>query len=265
MNRKNKKIGIILIIVLIVFALLMFILVGVGAFRRQKEKLYIVVDNDAMWVYKNEKWSTISVEDAKSYNWMAFDVYQGNSFFDRCYMMYTNNKWYIFDNSKNAVIPKEKVLAIGGNMNVSVIDFNTSSITDLDNSYIKYVLNKYGIDDVVNFTNKEKISLDFDNDGKSEDLFVLSNIFPIGFSPKKSYNLIFLRDDDNSTYVVYKSISDFGSSYSGCKAYVSSIIDVDMDKNYEILVGCGYYSVGGVYNALYTFKDNKYQMLISNR
>lgn len=263
MNKKNKKVALVLIICLVIFTLILFLTVGISDLRRKREKLYIVVDNDAMWVYKNQKWSTISKNDAKSYNWMAFDVYEGNSFSGRDYLMYTNDKWYIFDNSKKAVIPKEKVLAIGGNLNVSVLDFSMSNFTNEDNIYIKTILNRYGISDNVNFTNKEKISIDFDNDGENESLFVLSNVFPNGFTPSVTYNLIFLRDN-NSTYVVYKNISGYNDDYSGCKAYVNNIIDVNNDNKYEILIGCGYYSTKGVYYALYTFLDNKYQLLISN-
>lgn len=264
MNKKNKKLATILIIILIVFVLIMFIVFGISAFRKEKERLYIVVDNNAMWIYKNNKWATISKDDAKSYNWTAFDVYEGNSFSGRDYLMYTNNKWYIFDNAKKAVIPKDQVLAIGGNINVSVLDFSTTNIDSNDDVYINSILKRYDISDTKNFTTKEKISLDFDGDGKYEDLFILSNIFPSYFIPSISYNLIFLRDD-NATYIVYKNISKYSDDYSGCKAYVNNIIDINNDKNYEILIGCGYYSVQGVYHALYTFKDNKYQLLISNR
>lgn len=263
MNKKNKKVALVLIILLIVFALILFVVIGISAFRKQKETLYIVVDNNAMWAYKNEKWSTISKTDAKSYNWMAFDVYEGNSFSGRNYLMYTNDKWYIFDNNKKAIIPKEQVLAVGGNVNVSVLDFSTDEFNSNDNIYIKAILNRYGVNDTVNFTIKEKIVLDFDNDGEKESLFVLSNIFPSGFVPDMSYNMIFLRDND-STYMVYKNVAKYSDDYSGCKAYVNNIIDVNSDKNYEILIGCGYYSTQGVYHALYTFLDNKYQLLISN-
>ena len=138
-----------------------------------------------------------------------------------------------------------------------------SNFTNEDNIYIKTILNRYGISDNVNFTNKEKISIDFDNDGENESLFVLRNVFPNEFTPSVTYNLIFLRDN-NSTYVVYENISGYNDDYTGCKAYVNNIIDVNNDNKYEILIGCGYYSTKGVYYALYTFLDNKYQLLISN-
>ena len=77
MNKKNKKVALVLIICLVIFTVILFLTVGISDLRRKREKLYIVVDNDAMWVYKNQKWSTISKNDAKSYNWMAFAVYEG--------------------------------------------------------------------------------------------------------------------------------------------------------------------------------------------
>ena len=51
----------------------------------------------------------------------------------------------------------------------------------------------------------------------------------------------------------------------GFKSFAdNTVIDLDSDFKYEIIVSCGYYSIQNRSDKLYTFKNNEFQLLASN-
>ena len=71
-------------------------------------------------------------------------------------------------------------------------------------------------------------------------------------------------EKNGSIYYLYKAIEN-NDGQNGCKPYLNSLIDIDEDQVYEIVLSCGYYSVEKRLDMLYSFKDNQFKLLLSNQ
>lgn len=254
---KMKKAYIILIIILVIFFLVMFFVFGLDNIKKNSYDTTIIVGEDTIWVYKKQKWmNTFKYED---FNWKEYDVYLNNEIKGNYYLTY-NDKWYAFDNKKNAILLDGDLLAIKSNYDISVSNFDTNEISDL--SYVNRVLEDNKISKTSKFTVSHKIDFDYDNDGEEEEFYVISNAFPMDFDPEKIFSLVFMVKD-KEIYPIYTDISD-NTGFNGCKPYFNSFIDVDNDSRYEFILNCAKYSTNGVSRMLYKYDNNEFKILISN-
>ena len=67
---------------------------------------------------------------------------------------------------------------------------------------------------------------------------------------------------NNNSYYLYKDTSN--EMFDACKPYISGILDVDNDKNYEVIVNCGKYSNQGTNVSLYKFNKKNFEKVVSN-
>ena len=113
------------------------------------------------------------------------------------------------------------------------------------------------------FTSFYQIPFDFDNDGNLEMFYVVSNAFPIDFSPNHIFSLVFMEKND-IIYPIYTDISK-NEVFNGCKPYFYSFLDIDMDRKSEFILSCSAYSVSSTTDMLYQFNDDQFQTVISNQ
>lgn len=264
MKKKNNTPYIFVLVLLGVFFLIIFFTVGLDNLKNRNKKLYLIVDQSSVWEYGKTKWKNVDRQNYLEYNWKKCKYYEDGNFIDDQYLVYTNNKWYIFDSNKDAIIPNSRFLAVGGGKKVSVKKNQMIDTDQSDQPVIERVLRENSISDYENFVTKSKFVMDLDGDHDDEVLYVLSNMFSTDFSPSKVYNLVFVKDKDSILYI-YKDIDQLDNMYNNCKVYLNNILDVDQDSKYEIIIGCGYYSTSGVKNNMYTLKNKEYKLLISNR
>ncbi len=264
--RKNKgnKPYIFVLALLGIFFLIIFFTIGLDSLKNRNKNLYLIVDQSAVWEYNKTKWVNVDRKNYLEYNWKKCKYYEEGNFIHHNYLVYTNDRWYVFNANKDAILPNSKFLAVGGNKKVSVKNSHLIDTDQNDQLIIEQVLKENGISDYENYMTRSKLTTDLDNDQEEETLYVLSNMFPTDFSPTKIYNIVFVKDNDSIIYV-YKDIDSFSNMYNHCKVYLNNIIDVDQDSKDEIIIGCGYYSTNGIMNQMYTLKNKEYKLLISNR
>jgi len=262
MKSKNKKPYIIVLIILFIFSLIVFLTVKNN--NSKSNNLYLIIDQSSVFEYNKNKWQSISKLKYDQYNWKKCNYYEDSKFLGSNYLVYTNNKWYVFNSNKEAILQNNTFLAIGGNKKVQVKNITQVNTDQTDEILIRQVLNENSITDYQNYVTRSKVVTDLDNDNKNETLYILSNMFPTDFSPSKVYNIVFVKDDDAILYI-YKDIDELANMYDNCKVYLNNIIDINQDSNYEIIIGCGYYSTNGVKNNMYTLNNKKYKLLISNK
>ena len=255
---KSKKVYIILIAILLVFCITMFLMFGLDELRKGGYNATIVVDKDTLWTFSDKQWGNVTSHD--EYNWKKYNVYlnrvkQGN------YYLWYNDKWYAFDDNKEAVVlDGGSFLAINSNYDIPVYDFEINDIDDY--SYVNEELkkNKLPIDNY--YTVSKKIVFDYDNDGEDEYFYIISNVFPTDFNPEKVFSMVFMVKGDK-TYSIYKGI-DTNTGFNGCRPYFNGFLDVDNDSKYEFILSCDKYSVSGSTRMLFDFENNKFKILISN-
>ena len=143
-----------------------------------------------------------------------------------------------------------------------MLKFVTNDI--IDKSYLNKVLTDVNLEINQELTSSYYISFDIDSDTKEEQLYVVSNRFPIeNLGVNKYFSFVFLVKNEKIIYL-YKDLEKTTDGYDGCKPYVSNIIDIDSDNSYEIILNCSDYSTGQTISKLYKFKRNKFELIVSS-
>lgn len=259
MKGGRRKYLIVLIILVIYFVAMFFLLSN-----KEVKETTIVIDNYAVFKkIENEKWKNILISNysLEKYNWKKYDVYINNTPYKSNYLMY-NDKWYIFDKNKEPINYSTGLLGINTNNDykIKVANINEENITDY--SYVYNVLREKNITIDNNYTVNTYFSFDIDNDNQNEDFYIISNSLPIDFSSNIYYSFIFMVKNNKIYYILDNTYKNMLSS---CKPYVSSMIDIDNDKTYEMIINCGKYSNNGADVYLYKFNKNRFEELISNK
>ncbi|MBQ9019065.1 MAG: hypothetical protein IJ097_01970 [Bacilli bacterium] len=254
---RSKKTYVFLILIIVIFFIIMFLLFGLDGLRKEKYSTTIVVGENATWGFKNKKWTNISTYE--DLNWEKFHVYTNNVEIGNYYLWH-NDKWYVFNDKKEAVILDGEMIAYKANHNISIKEFNQQSIDDY--TYVYQELDNKGISTTSKYTADYKVLFDFDSDGVEEEFYVITNAFPTGFNPDKIFSLVFMVKDDK-IYPIYEDVLK-NKSFNGCKPYFNSFIDVDDDNKYEIILSCAEYSVSKTKVMLYTMENQEFKTLISN-
>ena len=172
---RGKKIYIVLIIIILVFFLVMFALFGIDNIRKERYNTTLIVGDSTVWAYSKKKWINLTNSSSvRDLNWKKYDVFVNNEKLGN-YSLWHSDKWYAFDNKKNAVNINGNILAYKSNHKISVYKFTEEEITDY--SVVKQVLENNDLDINSKFTSSYKVSFDYDNDNEVEDFYVISNAF----------------------------------------------------------------------------------------
>jgi len=239
----------------------MFLALGVNNIKKSKYDTTLIVGNSAVWTYKDKRWFNLtSLSEIEHFNWEEFNVFSNNEKIGNYYLWYSD-EWYLFDKEKNAINIDGDLFAYQANHDINILSFTEEEITD--DTYVNYVLQENDLSLSSQFTTKYKLSFDFDNDGEVEDFYVISNAFPLDFDPEKVFSFVFMVKNDY-IYYLYNDISS-NRSFNGCKPFVKNVLDVDNDNIYEMILGCGRYSVSEEVDMLYKFIDDSFKIVISNQ
>jgi len=260
---RNKKTYVILFVALAVFFVVMFLVFGVSNIKKGEASTTLVVGDNTVWNYSKRHWLNLTSEKAlSSLEWKEFNIYLDNKSLGK-YNLWHDDKWYAFDKSKNAVPLDGNLLAYRSNVNVDVLDFTKEKIDD--NSFVLKVLEDNDLSISSKFTTSYKVNFDFDSDNTKEDFYVISNAFPNDFNPEKIFSIVFMVKDDK-IYYLYNDITE-NRAFNGCKPFINSILDVDQDGVYEMIVSCSKYSVGERIDMLYQYNlsEKAFKIVISNQ
>lgn len=257
----SKKVYIVLFVILIVFFLVMFGFFGIENIQQDQYASTLIVGNQTTWTYQNHKWvylrNHISMEQ---FNWSKFHVFENNQEVGE-YLLWHDDKWYVFDARKSAVSFTGKLLSYQANYEMKVLPFEEEKVKDF--TYVKKVLTDHQLSTSSQFSSIYSVSIDFDQDSVVEDFYILSNAFALDFDPDTTFSIAFMVKND-TIYYLYEDISSH-AGYNACKPYYHSFVDTDHDGVYEVILACGKYSADEELDLLYTFQENAFKLLISNQ
>lgn len=258
---RSKKTYIIILVVLAVYFLVFFLTLGRENLKQEKYSTTIIVGNSTIWNYSGKKWTHITNKSTiKKLDWQIFDVYIDNEKLGK-YYLWNDDQWYLFDKNKNAVNYTGKLLAYKSNYEINVLQYQEEEITDY--SYINEVLTENDLPSTSTFTTSKQAIFDIDNDGIDETLYVISNVFADDYYPENLFAIAFMVKDGEIQYL-YKNITS-NTDYNVCKPYLNSIIDVNKDDKYEIILSCGRISNQKPTDMLYKLEEDGFKMIISNQ
>ena len=257
---RNKKKYMIVLIAVILFGIIMFLLFGVNNIRGNQKSTTLIVGDDTVWYYAEKKWmhltSSKSIHDLE---WKKYQVYLDNQKVGDYYLWH-DDKWYAFDDDKNAVPLNGELLAIKSNYSIPVLGGREENVED--STYINQILSDNNLSLSSHFTVKYKVLFDIDSDGVEEEFYVISNVFALDFRPDTLFSIVFMVKDD-TIYPIYQDISP-NQSFNGCKPYFQSFLDLDEDQKYEFILSCGYYANEKRIDMLYHFDYDEFKIIISN-
>ena len=256
---KDNKIYIGLIGLILLFFIIAFFLLLFPNINKDKLKITIIVDNNAIFQYENQKWTLTNNED-NSYNWKDFNLYLNGQRFGNYYLWKNEGKWQAFDADRNPISLEGDLLAVRSNKNINIYPFSESKIEDT--IYIANVLKQHNISLSSKLTSSSLIKLDFDNDGIVEDFYAISNAFSLNDSPSTVFSFAFMVKN-NSIYMIFEDVRE-NNYYDACKPYYSGFIDINQDNHSEILLNCGRYSIENPLIEIFQFVNNKFETVISN-
>ena len=71
----NKKIYILIIVFLVLFALIMYITVGKDNIKSEKNELSLILNNNTIFNYSNKNWTKEKVDYIDNYNFKEYSIY----------------------------------------------------------------------------------------------------------------------------------------------------------------------------------------------
>lgn len=257
---RDKKTYIFLLIIILTFGIAMFVFFAIPEIKDKKKKATFIVGNDTIWQYKDKTLSNINSSLSKNLNWEQFKLYSDNKYLGNYYLV-KDDQWYVFDKNKNAINLNGQIFAYKSNYKINLLDFTTKKIST--DKYVNQVLSENNISSSSKFTSLTKTDVDIDNDGELESLYVVSNVFIDDVIPQYTFSFVFMVKE-NKIYKIYNDVRKF-TAYGSCLPKITSILDIDGDGTYELILSCGKYSIQGNIDMLYHYDSSEFKILISNQ
>ena len=256
---RDRKLYIILISIFVLFFIVMFLLFGLGEVRRGNQDLTLMVGHHTVWRYHNKKWSNLSNNlSYQNLDWKKYHIFSNQEYIGE-HLLWYNDRWYAFDDDRNAIDLNGDFLAYSGNYEPTFYSFMEEDIQDY--SSVQEVLREASLPEDSEFSTAYHVLMDFDHDGVDEDFYVISNVF-LDEYVETTFSIVYMIDQDK-LYMIYEDISK-NQSFNGCKPFFTSFLDVNQDNTYEFILSCGRYSVSEQIDMLYQYKNNAFKILISS-
>ena len=251
---KNRYVKI--IVAIISLSLIFFVTIGISLMKNRNNFDYITINEKLIISKKNNRWNVIR-KNLNKYSWDFYSVYVDHEYFGRNYL-YFNDQIYLFDKDKMALNYNGSFIAFNKE-EYKDVSFNTKDSTET--TMLESVLKKNKLDSKQVYTSNYYIDIDIDKDGQNEQLYVVSNRFPIDrINAKKYFGFIYLVDD-NKVSILYRDVSNTTNSLSGCKPYIRNIIN--KENSYYIITECASYSDGPTSLSVYEYKNGVFYKKIS--
>ena len=265
---KNKKIMIVMLIVIAVYALIMFLVLGgTKTFKKTNSQITIIMGDNATFTYNGSFWTYVELETTYSkLNWLKYDVYENNELLGN-YSMWHNDKWYVFDGDEEHRTPisvTEDFIALRADSSIKLTPFESNKITDY--SYVNAVLDSYGIQ-ASYLTVDQVVTIDIDNDSIDENFYFISNSLPRENPENFNFTIVFM-EKKGEIYNIYTDIQEMENS-DGCKPFMRAVLDYDLDGEQEIIFACGGLSARKQKDYIYKFNHNntldEFKLIVSNQ
>lgn len=253
----NKKSYIILFGILIIYTVIMIILFGTDYIKKKTSNTFLFVSPDTRWHYFKGNWT--SNVKANSYNNINFDVYIDSKKLAGEYNLVYNDEMYIFNKNKDSIDYEGKLLGYHGIDKIDVKSFEEQDLDVNDSKIIDEVLEKNKVSYYGQYAGK-KIVTNIDKDNDLESIYYVFNIYDDTIT-NNAFVFTFILDNGKVEYL-YQNVGNKSDIITKmCVPSIHSIVDLDSDKNYEIIMSCEFASMKGTCNYLYKKGKKGYEIL----
>ena len=234
---EEKKAYKIVIIGVIIYVVAMLIIFLPRYISNKRDKLYILSGDFIKIKYENGNWSNIT--DSDDYKLKEFEVFESGVYKGKYKILFTN-KYYLYDESGKSTSYEGQLFSYTGTLKLGVVNVADSEITESDKYTITKALSKLGINSFDQLNLYQKVSLDVDKDGVTENVYAASNYYT-DESVDTVFSIVFIEKNGNVDILKEKVISS-DKIYDEPSYEITKIIDVKEDKKYEIIIEQSYFS-----------------------
>lgn len=134
--------------------------------------------------------------------------------------------YYAFDNNKNRLLFEGDLVATSSNLNIKILEFNNAKVTNSDLNSLSIIINK----DITSIYNCNKYYVDLNRDSNIEKVFS----FFIDESEEIAKEYIVVKQKEDYKILTTLKIEKKSPSRKDLKVF--NFIDLDNDRNYEIIL-----------------------------
>lgn len=248
--------------ILVIILILLVITNGIILFFENYYNQLLIIGGNTIVEYRNNKLLKIKKSNKinKRLNYKKYSVYN-NGIFEDYYIDfkngdYNNISYTLYNNSDEETNITDSLLAYTNDLNINVQSVKNSYImTDIDKKLLQKSLPGYNLNNIY----FNKVTVDLDNDGLNEEIYIVNN-FDFVNVPDKTISYVFLKINNGDIIQIEKNES---SDQNNVPAYrFSYSIDIDNDNEYEIVLSKFYNESTESYNIYkYDSKLNKIKEL----
>lgn len=222
--------------ILVIILILLVITNGIILFFENYYNQLLIIGGNTIVEYRNNKLLKIKKSNKinKRLNYKKYSVYN-NGIFEDYYIDfkngdYNNISYTLYNNSDEETNITDSLLAYTNDLNINVQSVKNSYImTDIDKKLLQKSLPGYNLNNIY----FNKVTVDLDNDGLNEEIYIVNN-FDFVNVPDKTVSYVFLKTSNGNIIEIEK---DESSNQNKVPAYrFSYSIDVDKDNEYEIIL-----------------------------
>ena len=249
----NKKVPIIIAVILFVIGIILFFVFKDTKQEEVKSDIsYLVIGNESIWENKHNSWKKITYDDVNN---KKLNVYIDNMYSGKYTLKY-GKVWNLYDNS-GLVMYEDSFVAMS-DVNWDIVNINIDSISKEDLIYINSVLNsKYSLEDI---TLNEKVNVDFNNNGIIDTIINVGNLNRDVLD--KYFSLVYVIIDGKKEILINEDI-DVKDNLNYPIYRINSLLRKNGLIN--IILHKGYFSEAGTNgNKMYKIIDGKYELAIED-
>lgn len=267
-EKSNKKFVYIAIIVMLLLFFFVFAFLNREKLKTEtKEKEYdtVLIIGNTIFQKTNNYWNSVTNEEniIKLVNWKKYKIYTDYKYFGE-YNLVNAETWLAFDDKRNPIeLPgiESSFFAYKSNENYDIKSIKLEENKNLEET--KKVLKEFNIN--INYLPEVNIStnLDLNNDGVEDKVYAITNMLT-EYASEPEFS-IFIVKRGNKLYRLFKSSSESNST-NMCYPNINSILDIDNDNEYEIIMSCTNTGIDSIKTIMYKYNEEKddYQIVISD-
>lgn len=262
-----KKTYILILVLVVGYCFIMLFAFGIPEISRKnklRNESNIVIGYDTFFNYNSEtKWQNSNQKIV--HGTTMYDVYMDKSYKGKYDLELVRDKWYYFDSNDVSTDLTGELFAYSGKRKIELINYNVSSINSGDLKYLNNILSSdINVSEVMlsDLTVNQKITIDVDSDGKYEYLYAISNFYcETCLNTDNLFSVVFLVDGED-VFLLNKSYN--GDEYSLPLYEIAYIIDIDDNKDYQIILSRSTNGNNKIYHDMYFRTKKGYKLVVSS-
>lgn len=255
-----KKIGIPVLISLLIIGLC-YSLIYVPFINSKND--YVIINDKDIFKITNNKWTKINKRNINRLSFSNSYSLIGDKFIGKTYLNSNKDNFEIYDSAYQKIDATDTLITLNTKKEIEDIKIakQYNAFDDVDMQNVNNILKRYSLDDE-SFSVTLKYITDLNNDGEDDIIYSISNFYDQD-NRSKAFSLIF-SSINNNIEMIDEVIVDSADEYSTSTIYLKSVLDIDQDNNYELIISNASYGNDNNCYSIYRYDtgSNSFEKLI---